>query len=49
VHHRPRAAHVLATQTDALQGLADIVMDEMELRISTLRALRGEHGGDRRL
>ena len=30
-------------QADVLQGLADIVMDEMELRISTLRALRGEH------
>jgi GAF domain-containing protein len=29
-------------QADVLQGLADIVMDEMELRISTLRALRGE-------
>jgi GAF domain-containing protein len=30
-------------QGDVLQGLADIVMDEMELRLSTLRALRGEH------
>jgi GAF domain-containing protein len=29
-------------QADVLQGLADIVMDEMELRLSTLRALRGE-------
>ena len=29
-------------QADVLQGLADIVMDEMELRISTLRALRGD-------
>jgi GAF domain-containing protein len=29
-------------QADVLQGLADIVMDEMELRISSLRALRGE-------
>jgi GAF domain-containing protein len=30
-------------QGEVLQGLADIVMDEMELRLSSLRTLRGEH------
>ncbi len=29
-------------QAEVLEGLANIVMDEMDLRISTLRALRGE-------
>jgi GAF domain-containing protein len=29
-------------QAEVLQGLADIVMDEMELRLSSLRALRAE-------
>lgn len=30
------------SQAEVLQGLADIVMDEMELRLSALRTLRGD-------
>jgi GAF domain-containing protein len=35
-------------QAEVLQGLSDIVMDEMELRISSLRALRGERSHEQR-
>jgi len=33
------------SQAEVLQGLADIVMDEMELRLSALRTLRGDNAG----
>lgn len=33
-------------QAEVLQGLADIVMDEMELRLSSLRALGGKQTSD---